>query len=147
MAIRRGRRAATGFLADFHDFIMRGNVIDLAVAVIIGGAFGKIIDSFVTDIVTPILLNPALKAAGVDKIENYAPNGIKVGVFLAAVLNFLVISFVLFLLIRSFEAAKRRFVHEQATDPEAAPLDPVIASQQELTAAIDTLTQAIRSRT
>ena len=58
--------ANSGFWAGFKSFLARGNVIDLAVAVIIGGAFGKIISSLVEDIITPALLAPAFKAAGVD---------------------------------------------------------------------------------
>lgn len=138
------RRRASGFLGDFRDFIMRGNVIDLAVAVIIGGAFGKIIDSLVTDIITPALLNPAMRAAGVDQLANLQVNGIKYGLFLAAIINFLVIAFVLFLLIRSFEAAKRQLIREEAATPDAP--DPIIASNAELTAAVDRLTDTIRSR-
>jgi len=56
-------RGNSGFIADFRKFLMRGNVIDLAVAVIIGGAFGKIITSLVEDIITPVILTPALEAA------------------------------------------------------------------------------------
>jgi large conductance mechanosensitive channel len=145
MAVRRGRRAATGFLGDFRDFIMRGNVIDLAVAVVIGTAFSGIVDSFVKDIVTPVILNPALQAANIDDISQLTANGIKYGVFLAAVINFLVIALVLFLLIRAFEAAKRQFIREEEVVVDA-PLDPVIASQQELTAAIDELTQTFRNQ-
>lgn len=143
MAVRRGRRAATGFLADFREFIMRGNVIDLAIAVVIGGAFGKIVDSFVTDMITPLLLNPALQAANLDDISQLQAGGVKYGLFLAAVINFLVIAFVLFLLIRSFEAAKQRLIREEEID---APIDPVIASQQDLKASIDSLTQTLRTR-
>ncbi|HEY9698851.1 MAG TPA: large conductance mechanosensitive channel protein MscL [Trichocoleus sp.] len=142
MAVRRGRRAATGLLGDFRDFIMRGNVIDLAVAVVIGTAFSGIVDSFVKDIITPVILNPALQAANIDDISQLTANGIKYGVFLAAVINFLVIALVLFLLIRAFEAAKRQFIREE--EVVDAPLDPVITSQQELTAAIDDLTQTLR---
>lgn len=144
MAVRRGRRAATGFLAEFREFIMRGNVVDLAVAVVIGAAFSGIIDSFVKDIVTPLLLNPALQAANLSDITQLQVNGIKYGVFLAAVINFLVIALVLFLLIKSFEAAKRRLLREE--EAEAAPADPIVASQQELKASIDNLTQTLRSR-
>lgn len=143
MAVRRGRRATTGFLADFREFIMRGNVLDLAVAVVIGAAFSKIIDSFVSDIITPLILNPALQAANLENISQLQANGIRYGLFLAAVINFLVISFVLFLLIRSFEAAKRRVLREEE---EEAAVDPMIASQQDLKASIDTLTQTLRSR-
>ena len=138
------RRRTSGFLTDFRDFIMRGNVIDLAVAVVIGAAFGKIIDSLVTDIITPALLNPAMKAAGVDQLANLQVNGIKYGLFLAAIINFLVIAFVLFLLIRSFESAKRQLAREEAAAPEAP--EPIVASNAELTAAVDRLTDTIRSR-
>lgn len=138
------RRRTSGYLADFRNFIMRANVIDLAVAVIIGGAFGKIIESLVTDIITPALLNPAMQAAGVDQLTNLQVNGIKYGLFLAAIINFVVIAFVLFLLIRSFESAKRQFAREEAAAP-AAP-DPIVASNTELTAAVDRLTDTIRSR-
>lgn len=83
-------RHATGFLADFRAFILRGNVVDLAVAVIIGTAFGKIIESLVADIITPAILAPALRTARVDDLAQLTAGGIKYGSFLAAVLNFLV---------------------------------------------------------
>ncbi|MEO0352889.1 MAG: MscL family protein, partial [Cyanobacteria bacterium P01_A01_bin.15] len=51
---------------DFRDFLLRGNVVDLAVAVVIGGAFGAVITSFIEDIITPLLLSPALRAANVE---------------------------------------------------------------------------------
>ena len=143
MAVRRGRRAATGFLGDFRSFIMRGNVIDLAVAVVIGAAFAKIVDSFVSDIITPTLLNPALKAANVDDIAQLSAGGVKYGVFLSAIINFLVIALCLFLVIRAFEFAKRQFVHEEE---EEAVVDPAIASQTRLTDALNRLTQTLESR-
>ncbi|MGB7413934.1 MAG: MscL family protein, partial [Thermosynechococcaceae cyanobacterium] len=65
------------FLKDFGEFLSQGNVVDLAVAVIIGGAFGKIVTSFVEDIVTPAILNPAMKAAGADQLAALSINGIK----------------------------------------------------------------------
>lgn len=70
MSVTRGRQATSSFLTDCRDFIMRGNVIDLAVAVIIGGAFGKIIESLVADIITPAILNPAMQSAGGDKLAD-----------------------------------------------------------------------------
>lgn len=103
-------RTNGGFWADFRKFIMQGNVIDLAVAVVIGGAFGKIVTSLVEDIITPAILQPALAAANVSDLQNLSVNGIKYGVFLAAILNFLVIALCIFLLIRAFEKAKKRFI-------------------------------------
>ncbi|MDA0265713.1 MAG: large conductance mechanosensitive channel protein MscL [Cyanobacteria bacterium] len=106
-----------GFLRDFQQFLMRGNVVDLAVAVIIGGAFGAVITSFIADIITPLVLNPALQAAGVEDIAELSANGIKYGLFLAAVINFVVIAFVIFLMIRAFERAKRKQEVEAAAEP------------------------------
>lgn len=138
MANRNG-----GFWADFRQFIMRGNVVDLAVAVVIGGAFGKIITSLVEDIITPALLQPALTAARVDNLASLSANGIKYGSFLAAVLSFLVIAFCIFLIIRAIEKAKRRFFRYE--EPEVA-VDPAVASQEKLTAALDRLTDTIETR-
>lgn len=135
--------ARSGFLADFQKFLMQGNVIDLAVAVIIGSAFGKIVTSFVEDIITPLILNPALKAAKVDSLQNLSYEGIKYGVFLASIINFLVIAFSIFVMIRSFEKAKRRFAREEAIQDSGASPDPVVLSQERLTDAIDRLTSTM----
>jgi len=141
MALQNGKRAAGGFIKDFQAFILKGNVIDLAVAVIIGGAFGKIVTSLIEDIITPLLLNPALKAANVEDLAKLQINGIKYGVFLAAVINFLVIAFVIFLIIRTFEAAKRKEKREEAAAPEVKP-DP----QERLTLAVERLAEVMESK-
>ncbi len=99
--------SAGGFMNDFREFLLRGNVVDLAVAVVIGGAFGAVITSFIEDIITPLLLTPALKAANVEDIASLSANGIKYGVFLSTVINFVVIAFILFIIIRTFERMKR----------------------------------------
>lgn len=113
----RAVNSAGGFMRDFKEFLMRGNVVDLAVAVIIGGAFNAVITSFIEDIITPILLNPALQAAGAEDIASLSANGIKYGLFLSAVINFVVIAFVIFLMIRVFEKAKRKEEVEAAAEP------------------------------
>ena len=138
-------RSSSSFWADFQKFLVRGNVIDLAVAVIIGGAFGKIVSSLVEDIITPAILTPALQAANVDALEKLSYNGIKYGVFLAAVINFFVIAFCIFLLIQAFEKAKRRLVRQESV-AELAAIDPAIASHERLTAAIERLTETIQNR-
>lgn len=137
------RRRATGFLRDFRDFINRGNVVDLAVAVVIGAAFGRIVTSFVEDIITPALLTPAIEAAGVENLGSLMIPGtfIKYGSFLAAVLNFLVISLVIFLLVQAYEAAKRRFAREEAADPDVPP-----DAQQQLADAANRLATALETR-
>jgi large conductance mechanosensitive channel len=143
MTVRRGRRASGGILADFRDFVMRGNVIDLAVAVILGAAFTQIINSLVADIITPAILNPALQAAKVNDLSELAVNGIKYGSFLAAILSFLIIAFVLFLIIRSFETVKRRLIREEEVNTS---IDPVVASQENLTIAINRLNNTLESQ-
>lgn len=139
-------RGNGGILADFQKFILRGNVIDLAVAVIIGGAFGKIVASLVEDILTPAILAPALQAAQVDNLQNLAFNGIKYGVFLAAILNFLVISFCLFLIIRSFEHAKKKFSRQQSIEEAAAPPDQSLVLQERTADALERLAKALEAR-
>ena len=139
MALQNSRRAAGGFMKDFQDFIMKGNVIDLAVAVVIGGAFGKIVTSLIEDIITPLLLNPALQAANVKDLALLQINGLKYGVFLASVINFLVIAFVIFLLIRSFEAMKRKEVREEAAEVKPDP-------QERLTLAVERLAEVMESK-
>lgn len=139
-------RSNGGFWVDFQKFLMQGNVIDLAVAVIIGGAFGKIVSSLVEDIITPAILSPALKAAQVDDLQNLSANGIKYGSFLAAIINFLVIAFCIFLIIRAFEKARKRFIRQEAAEEATAPPDPVVVSQERLTNALENLTHTIEVR-
>ncbi|BAZ66457.1 large conductance mechanosensitive channel protein [Fischerella sp. NIES-4106] len=137
---------SNGFWADFRKFLMQGNVIDLAVAVIIGAAFGKIVNSLVEDIITPVILNPVLKSARVDNLQNLSVNGVKYGVFLSAIINFLVIAFCIFLIIRAFEKAKKRFVRSGEA-AEASAVDPAVVAQERLTDAIERLTTTIESQT
>jgi large conductance mechanosensitive channel len=146
MTIRGSRRATTSFLADFRDFILRGNVIDLAVAVIVGGAFNKIIDSLVSDLITPAILQPALQAAGVEQLSELTAGGIKYGLFLAAVLNFLVIAFVIFLLVRAFERAKKRLSREEQMAASEAPPPPELVATDRLTSAVERLTEVMEQK-
>jgi large conductance mechanosensitive channel len=106
-------------LKEFKAFVMRGNVVDLAVGVIIGGAFGAIVNSLVADIITPIILQPALAAAGAADIAEWKPGGLLLGKFIAAVISFLVIAFVLFLIVKGMNSAKKK--EEAAPAAPAAP--------------------------
>jgi large conductance mechanosensitive channel len=101
-------------LSEFRDFINRGNVIDLAVAVIMGAAFGAIVTSLMEDLITPLLLSPALRAAQVEDLAALTANGIKYGEFLAAVLNFIVVAFVMFLLVKAVNHMRRQKADEPA---------------------------------
>ena len=95
-----------GFVKEFRDFAVKGNVIDLAIAVIIGAAFTAIVTSLVTDVITPLILQPALKAAGVEDLNKLAWGAVKYGNFLAAILNFLIIALILFLVIKGINNLK-----------------------------------------
>jgi large conductance mechanosensitive channel len=93
-------------IKEFKTFILRGNIIDLAVAVIIGAAFSAIVGSFIVDVITPLLLKPAMDSLGVSQLEKLSWNGVLYGKFLAAVINFLVTAFIIFLLIKAVNKAK-----------------------------------------
>jgi large conductance mechanosensitive channel len=93
-------------IKEFKTFILRGNIIDLAVAVIIGAAFSAIVGSFIIDVITPLLLKPAMDSLGVSQLEKLSWNGVLYGKFLAAVINFLVTAFIIFLLIKAVNKAK-----------------------------------------
>ncbi len=106
-------------LKDLKAFLLRGNIVDLAVAVVIGAAFGAIVTSLVNDIITPLILKPAMKAAGVDKIANLSWNGVAYGSFLSAVINFLVVGTVLFFVVKAAEKAQNLGKKEEAVEEEA----------------------------
>jgi large conductance mechanosensitive channel len=99
-----------GMGKEFKDFILRGNVIDLAVAVVIGAAFTAIVSSLVDNVITPLLLAPALKAANLQDIEKLAWGAVKYGLFLSAVIKFIIIAFILFLIIKAFKAMEHKKV-------------------------------------
>jgi large conductance mechanosensitive channel len=80
-----------GFVKEFKEFAFKGNVVDLAVGVIIGGAFGAIVKSLVDDVITPLLLTPALKAAGAENIKELSWNGVTYGNFFLLSLVFLLL--------------------------------------------------------
>ena len=106
-------------LKDLKAFLLRGNIVDLAVAVVIGAAFGAIVTSLVNDIITPLILKPAMKAAGVDEIANLSWNGVAYGSFLSAVINFLVVGTVLFFVVKAAEKAQKLGKKEEAVEEEA----------------------------
>lgn len=121
MASRR-----SSFLADFKAFINKGNVVDLAVAVVMAAAFGKVVEAVVSQVMTS-LLEPALKAAQVDSI-----NAWPAGAVIVALINFLVIAFVVFLIVKVIEATKRK-------EAAVAPPD----TQAQLASAVTRLAEAL----
>jgi large conductance mechanosensitive channel len=105
-------------LKEFRDFALRGNVVDLAVAVIIGGAFGAIVSSLVDNVITPLLLTPALKAANAQDLDKLTYGAVKYGLFLAAVIKFIIIAFILFLIVKGFKSLENKKV-PAAAEPSA----------------------------
>jgi large conductance mechanosensitive channel len=105
------------FLKEFKEFALKGNVVELAIAVIIGAAFGAIVSSLVEDIITPLLLQPALDAAGVKDLDKLAWGAVKYGNFLAAIIKFLLIAVVLFMLVQGLNKMKRK--KEEPVTPSA----------------------------
>ena len=110
-------------LKDLKAFLLRGNVVDLAVGVIIATAFGAIVTSFGNDIITPLLLNPALKAAKVDRIAELSWNGVAYGSFLSAIINFVVVGTVLFFVVKGIEKAQSLSKKEEAEEAPAGPTE------------------------
>jgi large conductance mechanosensitive channel len=99
-----------GILKEFRDFALRGNVVDLAVAVIIGSAFGAIVSSLTDNVITPLLLKPALRAAHADNLEQLSYGAIKYGLFLSAIIKFIIIAFILFLIVKGFKSIENKKV-------------------------------------
>jgi large conductance mechanosensitive channel len=105
-------------LKEFKEFAMRGNVIDLAVGLIIGAAFGKIVTSAVNDLIMP-LINP-LTSSGEWRTMEVGP-GIKIGSFLGTLIDFIFVAFAVFLIVKTINRLKKK---EEAKPPGPAELPP-----------------------
>jgi large conductance mechanosensitive channel len=107
-----------GMTKEFREFALKGNVVDLAIGVIIGAAFSSIVSSLVDDVITPLLLKPALEAANLQDLDKFVIFGtVKIGKFLSAILKFLIVAFILFLIVKAINRFKKK---EEA----AAPVTP-----------------------
>ena len=130
-------------MREFRDFAVKGNVIDLAIAVIIGAAFGKIVDSLVKDIIMPIigkvfggldfsnyfivLTAPPAGYTGPMTYEALTKAGVPLlayGNFITVVINFIILAFVIFWMVRQFASMKARL--DTAPAPPAAPTEEVL---------------------
>lgn len=120
-----------GFVKEFKEFAMRGNVLDMAVGIVIGGAFGKIVSSFVADLMTPLLgllvggvnfsdLKIVLKQAVMQGEEVISPEvAFSYGNFIQVIFDFLIIAFAIFMLLKAVNKFKRK--KEEAPEAPAAP--------------------------
>jgi large conductance mechanosensitive channel len=114
-----------GMVQEFKAFILRGNVVDLAVGVVIGAAFGKIVDSLVKDIFMPVI---GLLLGGFDvsrlSVTLWGDATIHYGSFLQTVINFVIIGFCLFLVVKGMNRLQRK---EEAKVPEPTPTEKLLA--------------------
>lgn len=123
-----------GFIKEFRDFAMKGNLIDMAIGVVIGAAFGKVTSAFIDGIFMPLVglvfqvgdLSKYVVQIGVN--EKGEPNLIKVGDFIGNVINFIIIAFVMFMIIKGMNTLSRRMAEEKPT----APPVPAPPTAQEL---------------
>ena len=126
------------FFSEFKTFIMRGNVVDMAVGVVVGGAFGKIVSSFVADIITPLLgillgkvsftdLKWVITPAVLDEAGNVveAELALTYGNFIQQVIDFLIIALSIFVVLRVIMALKSKFEKKQEEVVEEVPAEPV----------------------
>lgn len=121
-----------GFMAEFKEFIARGNVMDMAVGVIIGGAFKAIADSLVNDIINPILGVFTGGYEGLSTLAISLPRGgdVMIGSFLTAIINFLIMALVVFCIIKALNSLHRK-KEEPAPAPEPEP-EPEPSNEEKL---------------
>jgi large conductance mechanosensitive channel len=123
--------AVKGFVHEFKEFAVRGNVMDLAIGIIIGGAFNKIVSSLVADIVTPFLgiLIGGIKFDGLkftlrEATESSAAITVNYGIFLQTTIDFIIVALVVFLLVKAINRFRRKQDKKQAEKDKAIPPPP-----------------------
>ena len=115
-------------MQEFKEFIMKGNVMDLAVGVIIGGAFAAIVNSLVADVIGPVI---GMICGGIDFSSLAITVGsaqLMIGNFIQAIINFIIIAFVIFLIVKSFNKAREAASKKE----EEAPEEPAGPTTEEL---------------
>lgn len=113
-----------GIFKEFKEFALKGNVIDLAVGVVIGAAFNSIVKSLVDDIITPLILTPLLERAGLKNIQELTWGaGVKYGNFLSNIISFIIVAFALFLIVKLINSMRRK--------EAAAPAEPPAPTNEE----------------
>ncbi len=119
-----------GFIKEFKEFAMKGNVMDMAVGVIIGGAFGKIVSSLVDDVLMPIIGTLTGGVNFTDLAITVGEANIKYGTFIQNIIDFLIIALCIFLMIKGMNKLNRK------KEEEPAPEEPKGPTQEELLAEI-----------
>ena len=136
-------KKAKGFLAEFKAFAARGNVVDMAVGVIIGAAFKAIVDSLVKDVVMPFIGIFVDTASFADVVINVGSAQILIGNFIAAVINFLIVAFVIFCMVKMINnfhsKLEARLKKEEEEKQEEAPAEKKPTQEELLTAILEEL--------
>jgi len=109
-----------GMLKEFKEFAMKGNIVDLAVAVIIGGAFGKIVTGLTNALIMPIIALLLGKGGVADVSFTIGSTVFPIGLFIQAVIDFILIALVLFLVVKAMNSMKKK---EEVAPPAATPED------------------------
>ncbi|CEF48221.1 unnamed protein product [uncultured bacterium] len=123
-----------GFFEEFKKFILRGNVVDLAVGIIIGAAFGKIVESLVADLFMPIVgvLTGGVNLEGMSA-PLYGDARLHWGKFIQTVVNFVIIGFCMFLVVKGMNKMHRHFLKEEAAKvQEPSPTEKLLAEIRDL---------------
>ncbi|HEX7413680.1 MAG TPA: large conductance mechanosensitive channel protein MscL [Bacteroidia bacterium] len=122
-----------GFIKEFKEFVLRRNVFDLAVGVIIGATFNKLISSLIEDVITPLLLVPILEGKTVSTLQTYSWHGAKLGMFLSSIITFFITALVLFLMIKGMNAAdKKKKAQTPTAPPEITTTDKLLMEIRDL---------------
>src|SRR5689334_16885277 len=116
-----------GFVKEFKEFAMKGNLIDMAIGIVIGAAFGKVTSAFIDGVFMPLVglifrvgdLSKYAVQIGIN--EKGEPNMIKIGDFIGATINFLIIAFVMFMIIKGMNTLRKRMEDEPAPAPAPPP--------------------------
>ena len=114
-----------GFVKEFKEFAIKGNVMDLAVGVVIGAAFGKIVAALVADIVMPPISVILSKGGGDWRALTVGP-GIKIGDFLGTILDFLIVAFAIFMVVKGINAMKKTEAEAPAPPAEPSSTDKLL---------------------
>jgi len=111
------------YMDEFKEFIAKGNVMDMAVGVIIGGAFTAIVSSLTDDIINPLITT--ITGGGADMAGSLVVAGMDFGAFISAIINFLIVAFIVFNLVKAVNAFQSTLVKEApAEEPAPAPVCP-----------------------
>lgn len=121
---------------EFKEFLNRGNVLDLAVAVVIGGAFGKIVTALVNNVIMPAIsmIFGASSIAELAYVKGEGDDAIVLayGAFIQAIIDFILVAFIIFLVVKAFNKMKRKKEEEPAPDPEPSAEEKLLTEIRDL---------------